>query len=334
MPSRSTPPIVAHGFVPGFVSAFALVCVLAGCALEPLSMPPASVASSPATGVTTALTAEPATGSAEPTASVEPTVPLVLAVIGDYGTNDSHAAEVASLVASWEPSFVFTTGDDYYRRAGGTGSSRYRRSTGAYYGTWVRERRFYPSLGNHDYTDATPSPKTYLSYFKLPGNERYYDVVQGPVHLFILNSNRQEPSGRSSSSKQARWLRKALAASQSQFKLVVDHHPPYSSDNKHGSTTVMRWPFARWGADMVLSGHAHTYERIERNGISYVVNGLGGASRYGFAKPLRGSVRRYRSNWGALKLTVAEDTLEGEFYSVRGTLVDTFTVSGASVTRP
>ena len=40
----------------------------------------------------------------------------------------------------------------------------------------------------------------------------------------------------------------------------------------------MQWPFAAWGADAVLSGHAHAYERIERDGIVYFVNGLGGRS--------------------------------------------------------
>jgi tartrate-resistant acid phosphatase type 5 len=321
VPRRSSLPIVLAGL--------ALASALAGCAAEPLSVSPAGVRapSTPAPAATSAEPAAVATTSTEPTSSADATASLVFAVIGDFGTNDSHEAAVATLVASWDPAFVVAAGDDYYRKAGGTGRARYQRSTGAYYGAWLVQHRFYPALGNHDYSDATPSPKTYLAYFDLPGNERYYDVAEGPVHLFVLNSNRQEPAGIKRTSKQARWLRKALRASTSQFNLVIDHHPPYSSDNKHGSTATLQWPFADWGADAVLSGHAHTYERIRRGGVTYVVDGLGGATRYGFSKPVRGSIKRYRSNWGALKITVRDDVLAGEFWSVGGALVDTFAVT-------
>jgi hypothetical protein len=84
----------------------------------------------------------------------------------------------------------------------------------------------------------------------------------------------------------------------------------------------MRWPFAEWGADAVLSGHSHTYERIERDGIVYFVNGLGGASRYSFGKPVEGSRARYRADWGAQRVTVTADTLIFEFWDTAGRLVD------------
>ena len=52
---------------------------------------------------------------------------------------------------------------------------------------------FLPSLGNHDW--GTPNAQPYLDYFALPGNERYYDHVQGPVHFFIVDSDPNEPDG-------------------------------------------------------------------------------------------------------------------------------------------
>lgn len=275
------------------------------------------------------------------------TPPVTFAVIGDYGIDDAHERAVSKLVASWNPAYVIATGDDYYKPAGGKGTGKYDESTGAYYGKWLKDIRttgsrhpvgkapvnaFFPAMGNHDYSDATPSPKTYLTYFKLPGsdfantsgNERYYDFVQGRIHFFILNSNTQEPAGTSSTSKQAKWLKAQLATSTAQWNVVVDHHPPYSSDSKHGSTRYMQWPFAQWGADVVISGHAHTYERIMRNGIVYFVNGLGGAGRYGFKSPVKGSVDRYRANWGAQKVTATETTLTLEFYNVNGVRKDRF----------
>ena len=122
-----------------------------------------------------------------PQATTESTLPApatTFAVIGDYGMDNSHERAVADLVASWRPAFVIALGDDYYRPAGGTGTGKYDESTGAYYGAWLKDitttgkrhpvgsakrNAFFPALGNHDYSDATPSPKTYLTYFKLPG---------------------------------------------------------------------------------------------------------------------------------------------------------------------
>lgn len=273
--------------------------------------------------------------------------PMVFAVIGDYGMDDENERAVAGLVASWNPEFVLTTGDDYYSPAGGSGTARYDESTGAYYGAWLKDisttgsrypagtasvNAFFPTLGNHDYSDAAPALDTYLEYFTLPGegftstsgNERYYDFVNGPVHFFALNSNPEEPDGTDNNSIQARWLESQLAASTSRWNIVYDHHPPFSSDAKHGSSGYMEWPFSEWGADAVISGHAHAYERIQRNGIVYFVNGLGGAARYGFAAPVTGSALRYRDNWGAQKVTVSDTELSFDFYDVAGSLVDSY----------
>ncbi len=317
---------------------------------------------------TTATTAPgrlPGNGAAEPGSSGAPDSPrtslvgdsaastspptTVFAVIGDYGMDDQNEAAVAELVSSWQPTYIITTGDDYYGPAGGKGTGKYDESTGAYYGEWLKDitttgkrcpkglapvNAFFPALGNHDYTSASPGPKTYLKYFKLPGdgfrntsgNERYYDFVEGPVHFFVLNSNPEEPDGTSSSSRQAVWLKKQLAASTSVWNVVYDHHPPFSSDLLHGSVPYMQWPFAAWGADAVLSGHAHAYERLEREGVAYFVNGLGGAARYGFGFPVPGSQVRYNSDWGAQKVTVRADGLVFEFWNVAGELIDSYTV--------
>lgn len=261
--------------------------------------------------------------------------------------DDGNEAAVARLVTSWAPAYIITTGDDYYSPAGGAGTGKYDESTGAYYGAWLKDitttgkrlpvgpaqvNAFFPSLGNHDYGAATPGPQTYLTYFDLPGAgfanssgyERYYDFVEGPIHFFVLNSNGAEPDGTSSTSRQAVWLKAGLAASTSTWNVVYEHHPPFSSDLFHGSTPSMQWPFAAWGADAVLSGHAHAYERIERDGIVYFVNGLGGAPRYLFGLPLADSRVRYNADWGAQKVTVTEDALVFEFWSASGELIDSY----------
>ena len=264
--------------------------------------------------------------------------------------DDANEAAVANLVKSWSPAYIIATGDDYYNPAGGTGTGKYDESTGAYFGAWLKDitttgtrypvggaaiNSFFPCMGNHDYSDATPAPDTYLTYFNLPGagftntsgNERYYDFVWGSIHFFVLNSNTIEPGGTGSTSTQANWLKAGLAASTSEWNIVYDHHPPYSSDASHGSSTYMQWPFAAWGADAVISGHAHTYERVMANGIVYFVNGLGGAARYSFTTPVAGSAVRYSSNWGAQKVTVTDTSLTFAFYSVDNVLRDSYTIA-------
>lgn len=261
---------------------------------------------------------------------------VTFAVIGDYGAASPAEAKVAALVASWRPAFVLTTGDNYYRGAGDP-THPYDGSTGRYFCAFLNgvqpgprcrpegmsqdRNRFFPALGNHDYSDAGLS--RYLAYFALPGNglistsgnERYYDFVWGPVHVFVLNSNTAEPDGIRADSRQARWLRTGLAASVTPWQVVVLHHPPYSS-GPHGSTPALQWPFAAWGADVVIAGHDHTYERIARDGIVYIVNGLGGGARYALRRPVAGSIFRYNADWGALRVTATATTLDLAFYRV------------------
>ena len=76
------------------------------------------------------------------------------------------------------------------------------------------------------------------------------------------------------------WLHSTSA-----WQVVYFHLPPYSSGYQ-GSVDWMRWPFAAWGADVVLSGHDHLYERLEVDGIPYVINGLGGGPIYPFMETL------------------------------------------------
>jgi tartrate-resistant acid phosphatase type 5 len=306
---------------------------------------PASTSAPASSATATSATASPTT--ATPTTATTPAT--IFAVIGDYGVNDEHEAAVANLVASWHAAYVLTTGDDYYEPAGGTGTGKYDESIGAYYGAFLKDitttgtrcpvglapvNAFFPCLGNEDYDFATPAPETYVTYFDVPGagfsnssgNERYYDFVEGPIHFFVVNSNDAEPDGTRSTSKQAKWLQAQLAASTATWNIVYDHYPPYSSGVNHGSDTSMRWPFAEWGADVILSGHEHSFERVERDGIVYFVNGLGGAGRYFFGLPVDGSLVRYNDDWGAQKVLVTGDALIFQFWSVGGKLIDSYTV--------
>lgn len=279
-----------------------------------------------------------------PTATITPTPfpvgTIRIAVIGDYGMGNSEEAQVALLVDSWNPDHIITLGDNNYPdgeaatidfNIGQFFSSYIGNYQGAY-GSGGVTNRFWPALGNHDWhtmacTDGVCSG-AYFDYFTLPGNERYYDVDLGLVHLFAINSESPEPDGNNASSVQAVWLQSQLAASTACYDLVYMHHAPYSS-GRHGSDSTMQWPYANWGADAVLAAHDHLYERIEANGIPYFVNGAGGASLYDFDNlgnlpPTVTSWVRYNSNHGAMLITADPTKITYEFYNIQEELIDSY----------
>lgn len=267
-----------------------------------------------------------------PTASATPLPPIRFAVIGDYGGGGQPEADVANLVHSWQVDFIITTGDNNYPDgAAETIDDHIGRFYHSYifpyvgkYGSGADVNRFFPTLGNHDWN--TDAAKPYLDYFALPGNERYYDFTWGAVHFFALDSDSREPDGVGQKSIQAKWLQEKLAASQAVWKVVYFHHAPYSS-GLHGPTEWAQWPYAAWGADVVLAGHDHTYERLLIDGIPYFVNGLGGGSIYNFENVHPGSQVRYNADYGAMLVEADANKMVFQFFNRRGKLIDIWSIS-------
>ena len=257
---------------------------------------------------------------------------VTFAVIGDFGSGDANEADVATLVKGWNPDFIITVGDNNYPDGEAAtidaNVGRYYREyihpyTGSY-GAGASANRFWPSVGNRDYENQTGTPlRPYLDYFTLPNNERYYDFVRGPVHFFVVNSDSREPDGVTGGSTQAQWLKSRLAASTATWKLVYFHHPPFSSRT---SWTNLQWPFREWGADAVLSGHAHIYERVLKDGFPYFTNGLGGESLGSFSTAIEGSIVRFGSDYGAMRVTAGSSRVTFEFITRRGVVVDSYSI--------
>lgn len=312
-----------------------LSVLLAACVAAPPLTPPASPApptASATPSITPSVTVSP-TAEPSPTFTLTP-APLVIrfAVIGDFGADNAGEAAVANLIHSWSPDLILTVGDNNYPRGGaetidaniGKYFHQYIFPYSGAYGPGAETNRFFPTLGNHDWMSRNAQP--YLEYFTLPGNERYYEFVWPPVHFFALNSDEHEPDGVGVSSAQAQWLRERLASSVLPWQVVYFHHAPYSS-GAHGSTLWMRWPFAAWGADAVLAGHDHIYERLLVDGIPYFINGLGGGGRYNLAVPLPESQVRFNDDYGAMLVTADERTMTFAFYTREGILIDSFQIS-------
>ena len=130
------------------------------------------------------------------------------------------------------------------------------------------------SLGNHD--RETDGGAQVADELGMPAD--WYVRRVGPVDVIVLDV------GQVADPAQTTFLHDALASSTAPWQVVVFHEPVYSC-SKHGSTPEVQ---AAWlatlrtgGADLVLNGHDHTYERFAPpGGPTYVVTGGGGAPLY------------------------------------------------------
>ena len=239
-------------------------------------------------------------------------VPQVFAVIGDFGVGNKHEAAVAKMVHSFDPSQVLSVGDNAYKHKG------YKRLVGQYYSAPI-----VAATGNHDYLMGISAFDAYFNP-KVSGRNFVYQAASG-VDFFILDSQAGLIS-REQLAHQKAWLTKKLAESTAKFKVVLFHHPPYSS-GKHGSTKRYQWNFGALGVDLVISGHDHTYERIYRAGTKFIVDGTGGANLYKCSwNRVYGSKLCLDNHFGALFLYVNKYSVRGVFRGVSGRTLDTFTI--------
>lgn len=268
---------------------------------------------------------------------------ISFAAFGDYGIATSGTPRVSSLIDQLLPDIIVTTGDARYSGQTYAGvHSHYldylhdaQASSQIPDGGASSINRFFPAPGNHEYDDGGGIGQ-FTDFFALPGDdipsnnstgsELYYDFQWGPVHFFVIDSDQFIDSS-SSQVAQTAWLETELAGSAAPWQVVVMHHSPWSSSSAHGSNPVMQLDYASWGADLVLSGHDHTYERLQRDGITYVVTGLGGRSTYGFGSIETGSVARYSDDYGVALFTASATEISGSFVSVDGVTRDTFLIA-------
>jgi hypothetical protein len=108
------------------------------------------------------------------------------------------------------------------------------------------------------------------------------------------------------------------------------HHPLFSS-GEHGNDAVTRdlWrALYDAGAELVLNGHDHDYERFApqtpgaradpERGLVELVVGTGGRSHYQFFTIRAHSLVRDNKTFGVLRLDLAEGGWTFEFLPVRG----------------
>jgi hypothetical protein len=255
----------------------------------------------------------------------------VLVSVGDIASCSSDGDEATAALLDGITGTVATLGDHAYE------DGTTQEFAECYDPSWGRHKsRTRPAAGNHDY--ATSGAAGYFEYFgEAAGDpERgYYSYEVGTWHIVALNSNCSQVGGCGGGTAQEEWLREDLAAHPTTCTLAYWHHPRFSSGTEYGNNEQMQ---AIWqalydlGADVVLSGHEHNYERftpqdptgspdLER-GIREFVVGTGGKSHYGFGEPLPTSEVRNAEAFGVLMLTLHASGYDWQFLPVRDASFD------------
>ena len=174
-----------------------------------------------------------------------------------------------------------------------------------------------PVLGNHENNNAS----YYRAFAHPPGGgqngERWWALHWGDVVVVGLDTNvtqaalilEQEAFARAELSGSERW------------KIVVFHQPLFSSDAYHGGNSTYAEAFhpifVETGVKLVFSGHAHDYERIERDGVVYLVVGGGGAvPRELAATRVEGSLVAVENHNFYARVTASPDAISVDIVSV------------------
>jgi PKD repeat protein len=277
------------------------------------------------------------TGSGSVT--VAATAPVILAA-GDIADCTRFGDDSTAMLLDALPGVVIPLGDNAY--ANGTPDEY----TNCYGPTWGRQKaRTRPVAGNHDYN--TPAAPGYFGYFGAAGGDPakgYYSFTLGSWFVIVLNTGTDVPSNYEAGSPQEQWLRSELASHTQPCVLAVFHHPRFSTVKDRAPITY--YTAAIWnalyayGADLVLNGHDHAYQRFAPQrpdgtrdtafGIRQIAVGTGGGEvLYVWADSIpAGSNIEVRDNQthGVLKVTLRAGSYEWRFVPASGA---SFTDSGS-----
>lgn len=206
---------------------------------------------------------------------------------------------------------------------------------------FMKQIPIFSTLGNHEHDAAF-----YYQYMKNPEPAHYYTFSYGNADFFMIDTDQYQEPG----TPLHQWLERALATSSATWKFVVQHHPPYSSEeNDYGNTLyessqygddeakLLVPLFEKYGVDMVFSGHLHMYERtwpihegkvVEKNGVIYLILGGSGGSLEKAAPNRTWFTNKVRTLHHYAYIAINGNELQYQAIDQDGNLFDHFTLKG------
>jgi hypothetical protein len=198
----------------------------------------------------------------------------------------------------------------------------------------------YPVPGNHEY--STGVAQGYFDYWTSKGRPTgvagtgYHSFDLGSWHVVALNSQCSVVPC-AEASLQNDFLEQDLASTMKSCIVAYWHHPYFNSGTVHGSA-MPSGVKAFWvdlyaaGADVILNGHEHNYQRYAKQdpsgqaaerGIREFIVGTGGKSHYGFLEVKDANYEfGNETDFGVLRLHLAQTSYSWEFVAVNGTVLD------------
>lgn len=238
--------------------------------------------------------------------------PVTVLAAGDIGQCGQGGPELTARLLDTLAGTVLALGDLAYP------NGSFQQFAQCYTPTWGRHRdRTRPAPGNHDY--ETTNAAAYFAYFDDlagPPGDGFYAFTAGSWLLISLNSNVAMAAG----SPQYAWLQRELQQP-SRCTLAYWHHPLISSGpNGNNANTKPLWDLLyAAGADVVLVGHEHLYERylpqdpdgrLDRDrGLRQFIVGTGGAELTNVVSRRANSATTYVGH-GVLKLVLGDNRYE------------------------
>ena len=206
---------------------------------------------------------------------------------------------------------------------------------GSYDKSWGRFRAIsHPAVGNHEYlTSGAAGYHAYFGAAAAPAGTTWYSFELGSWHVVALDANCNKIGGCGASSPEGRWLASDLAASTAPCTLAMWHQPAFSSSERGdviGSLPLWQ-AVVSGGAELVLNGHRHLYERFTTmdaagapdatTGAREIVVGTGGndLEAFGAIKPT--SEARVQA-FGVLQLQLGPAGYAFRFVGIDGTVLD------------
>ncbi|NCA82965.1 MAG: hypothetical protein EOM72_09510 [Opitutae bacterium] len=253
------------------------------------------------------------------TAPADPSTPFTFALHNDLqgGVNVEAAKAVSAGIVKANPDFVLSTGD--------LGESRFAPDQAGAVESWnlffecvadeLASFVFQPVAGNHDEPENPDS--FWHRLFELP-DPHDYTLDVGPIRFILVDSTENEAPRRAA--WLARELQKAAFDPAVTWVIPAFHRPPFSEGERGGDASIREWwvpLFTKYEAGLVLSGHAHTYQRMKPiEGVPYLVSGGGGGWLYQVA-PDHPNVEFATSTYHFVQFRV-----EGDKIRIEGTLPD------------